>query len=105
MAMGPEQQGNRLRFTWHTQSDVQSSTILAQTKDVINCQIFALNFLVFITFIRFIVILLSWLVIVEFIKPVCFIRRTVTQTYCFQDFVQTQRFMIGKAAFLWLMLA
>lgn len=53
MALGTElqQQGNRLRFTRHIQSDLQSLRLelLAQTHDVINHQMFALNFLVFIT--------------------------------------------------------
>lgn len=53
IAVGTElqQQGNRLRFTLHRQSDVQSLRLelLAQMKDVVNRQMFALNLVVFLT--------------------------------------------------------
>lgn len=53
MAVGTElqQQGNKLRFTRCIQSDLQllRLELLAQTQNVINNQMFALHFLVFIT--------------------------------------------------------
>lgn len=97
MAMGPElqQQGYRLRFTWHIQPDVQSLRLelLAQTKDVINHQMFALNFLVFLTLKVYCFFCChDWLLSSSINQFVLFPNRTGTETYCFQDFVQTQRF-------------
>lgn len=113
MAVGTElqQQGNRLRFTRHIQSDLHSLRLqlLAQMQYEINHQMFALSFLVswYLLLTMFIVVLVSWLVIVEFINPVCCIpKQNCDSNELFSGLCPSPTFSwLAKTAFLWSMLA